>query len=96
MPALSADELVKNKPAFGSPCNGCGFCCAAQVCKLGLDVYGDVPAPCPGLKRVDGRFVCALVQMADEMGPNHAAALRFILGVGLGCDSETDEEIQSE
>ena len=53
----------------------------------------DTPAPCPAMRFEGTKFVCALVEMADMMSPREGASLRFILGVGFGCDSETDEEV---
>lgn len=75
------------KPAFGETCNGCGFCCAAEVCKLGKHIHGDAQeAPCPSLVFQNGRFWCGAVLAADSMGLG--PALRFSLGIGAGCDAE--------
>ncbi len=77
------------KPRFGEPCNGCGFCCASEVCKVGLAMFGDdTPAPCPAMVYSDGRFWCGIVEAADATAPGPATFLRLLLGVGLGCDSE--------
>lgn len=82
-----------NKPKFLEPCNGCGLCCQLEVCALGLDMLGNnTPAPCPLIRARDGRFFCGAVDMADEMGAEQGAAIRFILGVGIGCDAEIEDE----
>lgn len=85
------------KPAYGSPCNGCGQCCEAVLCPLGSHVFdGRIHGPCPALeKQPDGRKVCGLVAHplnyqqrrtlkigADRMG----AAAAHLIGSGYGCD----------
>lgn len=35
------EAVVLDKPKEGSPCNGCGMCCIAQVCDLGLTLGDD-------------------------------------------------------
>lgn len=72
------------KPRLGEPCNGCGFCCAAEVCAIGLVVYGEqTPAPCPAMRFKEGRFWCAVVQQFEPIG--------VLLGIGMGCDSNDPE-----
>jgi hypothetical protein len=74
------------KPAYGAPCNGCGFCCAAQVCAIGRVAFPGAAAPCPGMLFDEGRFRCkvVLVEKAAGMEPLIATAL----GIGKGCDSD--------
>ena len=86
---LSLDRAPE-KARKGEPCNGCGFCCAAEVCEVGLRMFGrDQSAPCPALNFHGGRFWCGLVKAADEMGMGDS--LRLVLGVGFGCDSDDPE-----
>jgi len=33
---LFVEPQAPAKPAFGAPCNGCGICCLAQPCPLGM------------------------------------------------------------
>lgn len=75
------------KPAMTAPCNGCGYCCAEEVCEVGEALWGS-QAPCAGLRWVpaDGRFRCGALELADEIGSGEF--LRFVLGVGMGCDAE--------
>jgi hypothetical protein len=74
------------KPREGEACNGCGACCAAEVCLIGRKVFGeDVPAPCPGLTFEAGRYWCDLV--VASAGSDAGDWLRMRLGVGVGCDS---------
>jgi hypothetical protein len=77
-----------DKPEFGSPCNGCGVCCSAEVCGVGKAIYGEAqPAPGPAMRFTAGRFWCGAVAMADDLGPAYGLALRLKLGIGVGCDS---------
>lgn len=59
-PAIrQADERASrsdlSKPAFGAPCNGCGFCCKAIPCRVARDLIGAREGPCPALEFEDGR-----------------------------------------
>lgn len=50
------------KPAYGSPCNGCGWCCASEPCGIAREFIGsDGEGPCPALEHEGGRFVCGLI-----------------------------------
>jgi hypothetical protein len=87
-------EHAPDKPAFGATCNGCGLCCAVEVCRIGQMAFGDVPAPCPGLTFVQGRFWCQLVlaeQQAQGLGVVTAPRLAEALAIGRGCDAEDDD-----
>jgi hypothetical protein len=78
-------EHAPEKPREGQPCNGCGYCCAAEVCRVGLAVYGkDTPAPCPAITFHDGRFWCGVVESAT---PKMKPIVELVLGVGFGCDA---------
>lgn len=74
------------KAPYGSPCNGCGFCCAAEVCAIGREAFGDVPAPCPGMLFDEGRFHCKLVLIESLSGME--PLLATVLGIGKGCDAD--------
>ncbi|HEJ2342222.1 TPA: hypothetical protein ACWLUJ_005739 [Pseudomonas aeruginosa] len=54
------DAVVLDKPVEGDPCNGCGLCCVAQVCDLGLALGDD--RNCRALiQNEDFTFSCGLV-----------------------------------
>lgn len=38
------------KPAFGAPCNGCGVCCLAQPCPLGMVLSARRHGACAALR----------------------------------------------
>ncbi|WP_238193577.1 hypothetical protein [Methylobacterium frigidaeris] len=82
------------KPDFGSACNGCGFCCAAEPCGVARQfVPGAMDgAPCPAMEFEHGRFWCGMVRRPghylglpawgdEEMG----AMIGEALGAGKGC-----------
>lgn len=82
------------KPAFGSPCNGCGFCCAAEPCGVARQFVPGATdgAPCPAMEFEHGRFWCGMVRRPgyylglpawgdEEMG----AMIGEALGTGKGC-----------
>lgn len=76
-------ELPK-KPAYGDPCNGCGFCCMIEVCAIGKEVYGkDQQAPCPALIKASGRTWCKFVLAEDML--REPSIIGNALGIGKGC-----------
>lgn len=88
-------ESAPEYPGYGMPCNGCGFCCAAEPCQIAVDYAGAAEGPCPAMQFEGDRFVCGMVRnpsrymdvppFADEIiGAMFARAL----GVGKGCDSD--------
>ena len=79
------------KPPFGAPCNGCGMCCAVEVCQLGVQAFGAIAAPCPALQFYQGRFWCGLLFLEYEARRQGIIALPLIeqaLAIGRGCDAE--------
>lgn len=88
-------ERGPEKPRFGSPCNGCGYCCAAEQCHISLEIFGAVGAPCPALEFdvINTRFYCGVLREAPyAIQPTIA----FLLGIGRGCDADDPESQESE
>ncbi len=90
---------VLNKPTFGAPCNGCGYCCAVELCELAEEHFAGAVAPCPALEYRDGRFLCGLV-----LRPSHHLKMHFTggdkiltplflqaIGAGQGCGCPDSE-----
>ncbi|WP_354641562.1 hypothetical protein [Paracidovorax avenae] len=90
------------QPAFGAPCNGCGLCCLAGPCPLGMVVSRRRSGPCAALRWIPaevpgspGRYVCGMVaDPAAVTGWRRAWALRWIarlarrwIAAGQGCDA---------
>ena len=78
------------KPARGAPCNGCGLCCAAEVCKIGLEAGLRATAPCEAMRFDGERFRCMVVETERRMNGGFPALVSLRLGIGIGCDSDGD------
>lgn len=77
--------VTLQRPAMGARCNGCGECCAAAVCDLGLEVLPSAQAPCPFLRQHDGRFWCGVIEEAEKADIAFGGHLKWRLGIGIGC-----------
>lgn len=86
------------KPTVGAPCNGCGLCCLAEPCPLGMLVSRKRRGGCAALRWVDteSRYRCGMVSdAASVMGPRwrwlapltQRLARRWI-SAGSGCDAD--------
>jgi len=88
-----------DKPALGAPCNGCGLCCAAELCPLGRLVFRRKRGPCPALdwRAAERRHWCRLVAAPERHLPKFLAPLaarlaRRWIAAGTGCDSDVGAE----
>lgn len=86
------NSLLPPKPRWGTPCNGCGLCCAIELCEAGEIAFPGASAPCPGLKlRGDGKSTyCELV--AIEIVSGLSPVLQDALGIGKGCSMNDSDE----
>jgi len=88
------------KPEEGAPCNGCGLCCLAEPCPLGVLVSRRRSGACVALRWSDGdrRYLCGMV--ADPGGVTGIAQPWVLRGLsslarrwiasGAGCDARLD------
>ena len=86
-----------SKPAEGRPCNGCGVCCAAEPCPIGVLVSGRRTGACAALdwRAEAGLYRCGLVAAPRDILPWLPAALAPLLSrlarrwisAASGCDS---------
>lgn len=87
-------EELPRKPREGEPCNGCGLCCAVELCSLAVDLLGASAVPCPAMEIGEGRFWCGLARWPSRylgtprigdrtLGP----MVRQGLSIGEGCDA---------
>jgi hypothetical protein len=88
--------LAPPKPEEGEACNGCGVCCAAQPCPLGMLVSRRRHGACAALVWDEGgRYRCGVVSEARRFVPflpaawTRALALRWI-SASQGCDSDLE------
>ena len=106
--ALLFDPILP-KPAHGQACNGCGRCCADELCPLAFHVFRgrvDWHSRCPALLIGTGRtLVCGMVARPRAFAPTRVAlhgvaacrnAARLLIGAGLGCDGQQDGEPADE
>jgi hypothetical protein len=72
------------KPQPGAPCNGCGVCCAAEPCPLGVLVTRRRSGACAALvwNDTENAYRCGL--LASRWLP--AAWVRRWIAAGAGCD----------
>ena len=85
------------KPAEGAPCNGCGLCCLAEPCPLGVVVSRRRKGACVALRWSDAeqRYLCGMVSDPGGVtGFTHAWAVRAMAALarrwiasGAGCDA---------
>ena len=85
--------MLFEKPAFGSPCNGCGFCCIREPCALAKEHLGAIDK-CPALERAGDRYACGMITRphhylgTEAFGdPLLSKLFGEALGIGQGCDS---------
>lgn len=93
---------VPPKPALGAPCNGCGVCCLAEPCPLGMWVSRRRTGACAALRysEADRRYWCGMVaDPGGVTGWRHPWAVRALsalarrwIAAGAGCDAELQTE----
>lgn len=91
------------KPVEGAPCNGCGLCCLAEPCPLGVLVSRRRRGACAALRwsDADQRYWCGMVaDPAGVTGMTHPWAVRAIsalarrwIASGIGCDARLDAQV---
>jgi hypothetical protein len=98
---IAIEAAAAPKPPYGSPCNGCGACCLAEPCPLGILVSRRRQGRCAALNWDDGsgRYRCGLLATwSDSRWPSLARFARYIvqrwIAAGHGCDSTAIVEPQ--
>jgi hypothetical protein len=92
------------KPVVGATCNGCGVCCLAEPCPVGVLVSRRFKGACKALVWSDraGRYHCGLLAPAApdaRAGRLRLEARRWwqwwvrrMISAGSGCDATIDLE----
>ena len=98
------------KPAEGDTCNGCGICCLAEPCPIGIVVSGHRHGACRAVQWSDegGRYVCGMLVAplqiigwrGDGAGSRWIGRLitrlsRRWIAAGIGCDSDLEASGQT-
>lgn len=85
---------IVTKPAYGSPCNGCGVCCRSSLCPLALHIFGgEESRSCPALESDGPKSVCGLVAsplkyVSGQPEEKLREAALLLIGSGHGCDAK--------
>lgn len=110
-PALTEHKVLwmsaaHAKPVLGAPCNGCGLCCLAEPCPLGIWVSRRRTGACVALRwhAAEARYLCGMVaDPAQVLGWRSTWALRWVqrlarrwIAAGTGCDAELEVEPPSQ
>ena len=84
------------KPAEGAPCNGCGVCCAAAPCPIGMVFSRKTTGACVALlwEEKSQVYRCGLVANPSAYLPGSLSGLggtleriaRRSISAGSGCD----------
>jgi len=92
---IHIQPLAPAKPPWGAACNGCGLCCLAEPCPLGVLLSRSRQGPCKALQwQADQRqYRCgALSKIAARPGSMRqhlwAWLVRRWIAAGVGCDCD--------
>ena len=98
VPVVWLQPAAPPKPAEGAPCNGCGLCCLAEPCPLGVLVSRRRRGACAALRWDEDakRYLCGVVaDPASVTGWQQPWALRALaalarrwIAAGVGCDAQ--------
>ena len=91
---LQVEPQAPAKPALGQPCNGCGLCCLAEPCPLGIVLRLRVRGACRLLRweAQQQRYRCGAIVVASAAPLGMWARLwnrlaRRWIAAGSGCDA---------
>lgn len=91
---IHIEPAAPPKPPVGAPCNGCGVCCLAEPCPVGVLLSRRRRGACTMVLWADGqgRYLCgALVRVQSwpaGLARPATALLRRWIAAGAGCDAE--------
>lgn len=107
---IRIERAAPPKPALGAPCNGCGQCCLAEPCPLGILASRRRHGECAALEwePAQAQYRCGLLRapLAHLLGRKHkdpslldrplrALARRWI-AAGSGCDAALETPSSNE
>lgn len=86
------------KPALGAPCNGCGVCCLAEPCPLGMVLSRRRRGACAALRwsLAEARYTCGALSASTEVLGHFGrwpVVRRWVarwIAAGRGCDASLE------
>jgi hypothetical protein len=101
VPIVPVHRHAPAQPAIGAPCNGCGVCCLAEPCPLGMLVSGRRSGACAAVffDAAESRYRCRMLTDPRAHWPwlpqPMAGAVRRLahrwIAAATGCDSIADD-----
>ena len=84
------------KPVWGAACNGCGVCCLAEPCPVGMLISRKRRGACDALRwdGAAGRYRCGLLAEPETyfrlawLAPLGLRWARRMISAGSGCDAD--------
>lgn len=89
------------KPSVGARCNGCGVCCLAEPCPVGMLLSRRRTGACVALRWsvTDGCYRCGLLSAPHDVAPRWLWRMawlrpvwlswaRRVIAAGKGCDAD--------
>lgn len=103
---IAIHPAAPSKPVLGQACNGCGVCCLAEPCPVGIVVSRRRSGPCKAVvwSEAESRYRCGVVTDPSKFLPRwllglgkgtERAAVRMalrLIAAGRGCDSDATIE----
>ncbi len=98
-PTIAIHPLAPAQPRTGEPCNGCGVCCLAFPCPLGMVLSFERMGCCSARRRSDTgrRYLCGAISDARSalpwglkwLAPRLSRVARRWVASGIGCDTRS-------
>lgn len=90
---IHIEPAAPPKPAVGAPCNGCGVCCLAEPCPVGMLLSMQRIGACRMLRWDDDqhRYYCGALERVQVwpavLGHTAQYMLKRWIAAGQGCDA---------
>ena len=84
---IHIEPEAPRKPAYGQACNGCGVCCLAEPCPVGMVLSLKRSGECRMLRwsAQETRYVCGALRGAPRL---LKPLLKRWIAAGMGCDCD--------
>jgi hypothetical protein len=96
MQVIQIHPEAPSKPPVGQPCNGCGVCCLAEPCPVGMVISRRRHGACKALTWVnpESRYRCGLLLSTQSSWWQRLwrAWSARVISAGSGCDAWLDTE----